>query len=1145
MALSIRALHAGTSGGVGEALSYLEGCERPERAGVEDAAAYLSEGGRARPRMKVWGRDETARAELETTLGVRDGQALSREQAARMFGAAGQERPLAPGADLALGRAWDSGRAGAHTRASLRGQQLVFSAPKSVSVLAEVTEDESVRERIWEAHRASVDSTMAWLASVSSVRVTRDGVTRSEAVDGLAAVAWEHETARPVNGIADPHIHTHVLVSGRARSRDGAWRAVDNRDWAIDAARRIFEAHFRAEISSGLGLSWQPVGESGTAELTGWTDEMARIFSRRTDGIARREAQLRAADPELRARQAHERARVDTREDKTIGAGEVRRRLNRERGREGGGRLSDLGRGGGLGIDDPGVSAQGLLDAVSAEQASFTRDDLVGRAASMLPAGTAPGEVVNAAQALASQAMSLAVSLEGPAAQVMTPAAARTEQGVRVGTRRRAARWTTREVVDEAHAILRGASEELGPTGAEERLETGGLSAEQASAARHLARGQRRVSVLEAGAGTGKTHTLRAVASALRAQGWEVTGLAPSGRAAAQLRDDGVAETAGTLHSAAAAIEAGTAPWTRRDGVARAVVVDEAAMASSQHLRALIDSTAGTPTRLVLVGDSRQLPAVRARQGGFAELSRDLGAADLRQVHRQTDPAERAATMAARDGDPAAAAAWFVRENRTTMGNSIAIVEEAARRLAVDEADGVSSVVVAGDARTVADVNYLRQQARIADLSPEEVGPTVPLRGIDPSRPERAGAGDVIVTRQNARSILASDGSHILNGMRWRVNAVGQAGVEVSALDRPEVTATLPANWARDHTHLGWAVTTHTSQGGTWDRAHAIIDAGADRAQAYVALTRGRRTDVLIREDGAVGRDDTAAALITDPAEHTRVLADVLARTSPQASVWEAARQAMRDPAEIARASHLTAQQRAEAARTAPARLTAHADRTRAQSKTKTRAGAGAGERRESRRQPAPAPPPRRAPQSQAPDQTPRTRRIPVTQQPAQPEPPSRRQPAPAPPPPPPMFPPPPRGGTMTPPPPPAAPPVPGKGAGGLAARATPPPPPPRPPMPGPAAAGAGAGAGAGAAIAAALPAGLSPGTIAKLGFSAGQWAAAQAAHRHRLAAAERQRRADATRQRNTQQRERETAERSAWEQRAHSAPTDDLGLGL
>lgn len=99
--------------------------------------------------------------------------------------------------------------------------------------------------------------------------------------------------------------------------------------------------------------------------------------------------------------------------------------------------------------------------------------------------------------------------------------------------------------------------------------------------------------------------------------------------------------------------------------------------------------------------------------------------------------------------------------------------------------------------------------------------------------------------------------------------------------------------------------------------------------------------------------------------------------------------------------------------------------------------------------------------------------------------------------------------------------------------------------MPGPAAAGAGAGAGAGAAIAAALPAGLSPGTIAKLGFSAGQWAAAQAAHRHRLAAAERQRRADATRQRNTQQRERETAERSAWEQRAHSAPTDDLGLGL
>ncbi|WP_425321748.1 AAA family ATPase [Actinomyces faecalis] len=257
---------------------------------------------------------------------------------------------------------------------------------------------------------------------------------------------------------------------------------------------------------------------------------------------------------------------------------------------------------------DIAPSPSTLLSAVTAEQATFTHDDLVGMAATMLPSDGDPATLMQEAQDLAAKARSLAVSMEGAATQVTTAQADRDAvTGVPVGERKSAVRYTTGEVLDESRAILRGGSEDLGDSGAAAYLDASRLSGEQAQAAEHLARGCRRVSVMEAAAGTGKTHTLSAVSDAYRAAGWEVFGLAPSGRAAAQLRDEGVAGEATTLHSAVARIEAGNAPWTRDDGRHRVVIVDEAGMASAQHLRSLIDSTRGTTTRLVLVGDSRQL----------------------------------------------------------------------------------------------------------------------------------------------------------------------------------------------------------------------------------------------------------------------------------------------------------------------------------------------------------------------------------------------------------------------------------------------------------------------------------------------------------------------------------------------------------
>ncbi|WP_172119719.1 hypothetical protein [Actinomyces faecalis] len=109
------------------------------------------------------------------------------------------------------------------------------------------------------------------------------------------------------------------------------------------------------------------------------------------------------------------------------------------------------------------------------------------------------------------------------------------------------------------------------------------------------------------------------------------------------------------------------------------------------------------------------------------------------------------------------------------MGNRVGVVEEAARRYMGDEAQGLTSVVVS-DSRAVGDVNHAVQQARVAGMNPEEIGPGLSMRGSDPSRPETAHVGDLIVTRGNDKTLRTSAGDSVLNGHRWRVTAVSRQG---------------------------------------------------------------------------------------------------------------------------------------------------------------------------------------------------------------------------------------------------------------------------------------------------------------------------------------------------------------------------------
>ena len=167
--------------------------------------------------------------------------------------------------------------------APVAGFDLVFSCPKSVSLLHALGDDERVRRAISEAHEAAWQAALAYLEDEACVvRRGRGGAIREHG-EGFVAAAYQHRTSRA----QDPHLHTHVIVANMARSDDGEWRALDGeailRTYRL-AAGYLYQAHLRHELTRRLGVEWtEPV--KGMAELEGVPEEAIRAFSTRRQSL--------------------------------------------------------------------------------------------------------------------------------------------------------------------------------------------------------------------------------------------------------------------------------------------------------------------------------------------------------------------------------------------------------------------------------------------------------------------------------------------------------------------------------------------------------------------------------------------------------------------------------------------------------------------------------------------------------------------------------------------------------------------------------------------------------------------------------------------------------------------------------------------
>ncbi|MFN3818948.1 MobF family relaxase [Blastomonas sp.] len=771
------------------------------------------------------------------------------------------------------------------------GWDVTLSAPKSVSIMAEVAGD----RRLIEAHGQAVQTALAHVEThMAATRVRHGGSVTREATGNLVVASFQHGTSRA----QDPQLHTHNVIMNATRAEDGSWRSFEPR--AIYQLQKQIGAIYRQELAlkvREVGYEIE-IGKDSMFEIKGVSGEVLAAFSTRSAEIVAALGE-RGTTRDTASAAEKQVAALDTREAKVA-------------------------------TDQASLVAKWRE---TADQAGF---DGAARRALVRDANSSAGSAAKAGEQarLAVRAVAHAADKLGERQSVFSVAALHEEAG-RVGLgkvsyadvhaaidtaagrgelanrtfvdRRGAefAGFTTRQNIDAEARLLRIEADGRGrlqpiatPLAAAKAVAMASRKAERAgfawntdqrAATEQLLTSRNRITAVQGYAGTAKTTTVLATfAREAKARGVSVVALAPT---------------------ASAAMVLGAALGSRGDTVARhllspeksatgqpvAWIVDEASLLSARDTARLFDLAEKHDARIVLVGDVKQLGSVEAG-AAFAQLqSAGMQTAKLGEIVRQTNAATKEAVLASIEGDAKKALAALDRgggaiieaPERTERFEAIA-----QRYAALDKPGRARTLVIepSREGRDVLTAEIREALTRSGALS----GPTVVVESLVNKGLTRAEArdplsydrGDIIrfskdyadkgVARGEAFRVEAVDPAKAAIALRsedgrevdWRLRQWGAGNVQVFEAQRLELRTGDSIRFTRNDREAGRV---------NGARAEVI----ALDADARTATVRGSRGQVQILQVDAArdrhiahGYVDTAFAAQGRTADHVIVHAD-------------------------------------------------------------------------------------------------------------------------------------------------------------------------------------------------------------------------------------------------------------------------------
>ena len=753
---------------------------------------------------------------------------------------------------------------------AVAGFDATFSAPKSLSVLWALTQD----QRLLDAHDAAVAVALDHLGRFgSTTRVRADNRRLHPDSHGLTIAAFRQTTSRA----DDPQIHTHAVVSAKVQTLAGRWLALDAR--YLKKHQRmlggLYQSALRNELSHRFGIAWEAI-EHGQAEIAGVPAEVLEVFSKRTSqvdaALAGKIAEFvdrQGRDPTRWERAALTReAAVDTRGRKSgNGVADLVTRWAHEAdgigwtGRDLVNHIRSAARDRSPELPDD-VTLIDVVDALSTSSSSWSRAQVM----RVLCDLKRPDPSMNATDWAAVLEETCDAVIEACIDLDPAEAAAprRDSDGRSMWIEPIAPHITSERILIEEDVVLAWAMDaQSADPSPSTTVNIDGLDIVQADVAAAVA-GRDRLVLAVGPAGAGKTTTLRTAVADLDAQGRAVFGVAPSAKAARVLeRETGV--PADTLAKLLYEWERPDRPPEDRYQLApgTTVLVDEAGMVATPALARLVNLAQARDWRLVLVGDHHQLQAV-GRGGMFAELCATGRTIELTRIHRFTQPWEAAASLLLRRGDPHGIDAYI------DHGRVIAdTFDHHLERLATTWLDthaqyGVAAISASSNDHVDA-INAAVQDARIT------AGHLDPTCAITIGGGERAHVGDLVYTRRNDRTITTSGGEPVRNRELWTVTHTHDNGSLTVSSKLGSGTATLDTDYAREHVRLGYAATEHGNQSDTVTIGAELVTAATTRRGLYVGATRGTDQNLLlvVTEHGDIddARDILETVLASDRAD--------------------------------------------------------------------------------------------------------------------------------------------------------------------------------------------------------------------------------------------------------------------------------------
>lgn len=577
------------------------------------------------------------------------------------------------------------------------GWDVTLSAPKSVSIMAEVAGD----RRLIAAHGAAVKTALAHVEQhMAATRVRDGGAVNREATGNLVIASFQHGTSRA----QDPQLHTHNVILNATKGEDGTWRSLEPR--AIYQLQKQIGAIYRQELALKVReLGYEiDVAKDSMFEIKGVSGDVLAAFSTRSAQIEAALGERGTSRDEASAAEKQI-AALDTRQAKVAAdpaslVAEWRKTASQA----------------GFG-PEARLAMVGQAEAIAASKEHRATLEMQGDSAASRAVAHATDKLgerqsVFSAAALQEEAGRIGVG-KVSYAQIVGAVEATTKQGElidRTHIDRRGAEFagfTTRANVETEAKLLRIEAEGRGtlsaiasPLAAAKAVATAsaqgeragfGWNADQRTATEQLLTSRNRITALQGYAGTAKTTTVLATfAREAEARGIPVVALAPTASAAIVLgealgaRSDTVARHL-------------LSPEQPNQGQPAAWIVDEASLLSARDTARLFDLAEKQNARVILVGDVKQLGSVEAG-AAFSQLQgAGMETAKLGEIVRQTNTATKDAVLASIEGDARKALAALDRgggkivENADRAERFAAIAEQYAK---LDKASRARTLVI-------------------------------------------------------------------------------------------------------------------------------------------------------------------------------------------------------------------------------------------------------------------------------------------------------------------------------------------------------------------------------------------------------------------------------------------------------------------